>query len=427
MNISKSEQLFATAQTLFPGGVNSPVRAFRAVGGQPLFIERGQGPYLFDVDGNRFIDYVLSWGPLILGHAHPTVVLAIAEAAALGTSFGAPSALEIELAQSIQTFMPTLEMLRFVNSGTEATMTALRLARAYTGRTKIVKFEGCYHGHADMLLVKAGSGVATLGLPDSPGVPAASTADTLVAPFNDLAAVEQLFNRFGGEIAAVIVEPVAGNMGVVPPITGFLAGLRQVTEASGALLIFDEVMTGFRVHPGGAQALYNIYPDLTTLGKVIGGGLPVGAYGGRRDIMQMVAPSGPMYQAGTLSGNPLTMAAGIATLHALQKPGAWEALERQAARLEAGLCAAADDAGVAVHLQRVGTMSTPFFTGQPVVDWSSAKQADTARYAAYFRAMLEEGVYLAPSQFEAGFLSTAHEDAEVDQTIQAAGRAFKKL
>ncbi len=427
MNTSKSQQLFQQAQQLFPGGVNSPVRAFRAVGGQPLFIQRGEGASVYDVDGNRFIDYVLSWGPLILGHAHPAVVAAIAEAAAQGTSFGAPNRLEIELAQLIQDFLPRLEMLRFVNSGTEATMTALRLARAYTGRSKIIKFEGCYHGHADMLLVKAGSGVATLGLPDSPGVPKGSTADTLAAPFNDVAATAALFEQFGDQIAAVIVEPVAGNMGVVPPEPGFLEELRKITSANGALLIFDEVMTGFRVHPGGAQGRYDIHPDLTTLGKVIGGGLPVGAYGGRREIMQMVAPSGPMYQAGTLSGNPLTMAAGVATLRELKKPGVWENLERLAGRLGAGLCSAAEEAGVPVSLQRVGTMSTLFFSDQPVRDWPSAKRSDTARYAAFFRAMLEEGVYLAPSQFEAGFLSTAHTEAEIDQTIQAAQKAFRLL
>jgi glutamate-1-semialdehyde 2,1-aminomutase len=427
MKTTNSQELFTMAQQLFPGGVNSPVRAFKAVGGQPLFIEQGQGAYLYDVDGNRFIDYVLSWGPLILGHAHPDVVAAISDTATRGTSFGAPSPLEVDLALLIQASMPNIEMLRFVNSGTEATMTALRLARAYTGRSKIVKFEGCYHGHADLLLVKAGSGVATLGLPDSPGVPAVSTADTLVAPFNNLAALEQQFERFGKEIAAVIVEPVAGNMGVVPPEPGFLEGLRQLTHESGAVLIFDEVMTGWRVHAGGAQTLYGIQPDLTTLGKVIGGGLPVGAYGGSKEIMQLVAPAGPMYQAGTLSGNPLTMAAGIATLRELQKPGTWELLEQRAASLEEGLCAAAQEAGIAVTFQRVGTMFTGFFTEQPVRDWSSAKRADTSRYANYFRAMLDEGVYLAPSQFEAGFLSTAHTEEEIELTIRAAGRAFQKI
>src|SRR3990172_873281 len=330
MNIVRSQQLFAEAQTLLPGGVDSPVRAFRAVGGQPLFIDRAEGAYLIDVDGNRYIDSVLSWGPLILGHAHPRVVQAIAETAARGTSYGAPSPLELELAKLIMGFIPNIEMIRFVNSGTEATMSALRLARAFTRRSKVVKFEGCYHGHADLLLVQAGSGVATLGLPDSPGVPPAPVAATLVAPFNDLAAVQRLFGAHPGEIAAVIVEPVAGNMGVVPPVEGFHTGLRAITSAHGALLIFDEVMTGFRVHPGGAQALYNIKPDLTTLGKVIGGGLPVGAYGGRREIMQLVAPVGPMYQAGTLSGNPLAMSAGIATLNLLREEKCWEKLEQAA-------------------------------------------------------------------------------------------------
>ena len=427
MNTTRSQKLFTQAQQLFPGGVNSPVRAFRAVGGQPLFIDHGQGAYIFDVDGNRLIDYVLSWGPLILGHTHPAVLAAIAGTAARGTTFGAPCELEIELARQIQTFMPGLEMLRFVNSGTEATMSALRLARAFTGRTKIIKFEGCYHGHADLLLVKAGSGVATLGLPDSPGVPAASTSNSLVAPFNDLDAVQHLFDLSGPDIAAVIVEPVAGNMGVVPPSPGFLEELRRLTIQHGALLIFDEVMTGFRVHPGGAQALFNIQPDLTTLGKVIGGGLPVGAYGGRREIMQLIAPSGPVYQAGTLSGNPLTMAAGAAALQQLQVPGVWENMECLAAQLGRGIQAAARDSGVNVVVQRVGTMFTTFFSGQAVRDWTSASQANPRQYALYFQAMLEQGVYLAPSQFEAGFLSTAHGEAEIEATVAAARQAFQQV
>ena len=427
MNTQRSIEYFEKACQLLPGGVDSPVRAFKAVGGGPLFIERGEGPYLYDVDGNRLIDYVLSWGPLILGHADPRVVSALQKAATRGTSYGAPSPLELELATQVQTFMPGMEMLRFVNSGTEATMSAIRLARAYTRRDKIIKFEGCYHGHADLLLVKAGSGVATLGLPDSPGVPPATVQDTLVARYNDPQSVEDWFLSYPGQIAAVIVEPVAGNMGVVPPAEGFLQELRSLTVKYGALLIFDEVMTGFRVHPGGAQALYRVAPDLTTLGKVIGGGLPVGAYGGRREIMEQIAPSGPVYQAGTLSGNPLAMTAGIATLQVLQEPGVWKALEVQAARLSEGLRKAAEEAGIPVQTTRVGTMFTTFFTGEPVRDWPSVKTCDTGRFARFFRGMLERGVYLAPSQFEAGFISTAHTDAVVEATIEAARQVLMQM
>jgi glutamate-1-semialdehyde 2,1-aminomutase len=424
-NTARSAQLFAEAQRLLPGGVNSPVRAFRGVGGTPRFIDHGAGPYLYDVDGNRYIDYVLSWGPLILGHAAPPVVEAITAQAARGTSFGAPTALESELAALICAALPAVEMVRFVSSGTEATMSALRLARAYTGRPRIVKFIGCYHGHADALLVQAGSGVATLGLPDSPGVTPGATADTLSAPYNDLAAVEALFAEHGPTIAAVIVEPVAGNMGLVLPAPGFLEGLRRLTTAHGALLIFDEVMTGFRVAHGGAQALYGVTPDLTCLGKVIGGGLPVAAYGGRREIMVQVAPAGPVYQAGTLSGNPLAMAAGIATLRALAAPGVYEGLRAQTAALVEIFTTAARQAGVPLAAGAAGSMWGFFCREGAPQNFAEAKQADTARYARLFHALLDAGVYLAPSQFEAAFVSTAHGAGTLEHTARAVAAALR--
>jgi len=427
MNRSRSQRLFEAAQQLMPGGVSSPVRAFRAVGGEPLFILRAQGPKIYDVDGNEFIDYVCSWGPLILGHAHPNIAEALKRALACGTSYGAPTELEIQLAQLIKAAMPSIEMVRFVNSGTEATMSALRLARAYTGRDKIIKFEGCYHGHADFLLVKAGSGVATLGLPDSLGVPSAAIQDTLIAPYNNLSAAEALFKRFSGEIAAVIAEPIAGNMGVVPPKPGFLQGLRELTRQHEALLIFDEVITGFRVAYGGAQQLYGIKPDLTCLGKIIGGGLPVGAYGGRKEIMQLIAPLGPVYQAGTLSGNPLAMTAGIETLKLLQRPDVYAKLETLAAQLAQGLIEAAERAKVAIRLNRVGSMLTPFFTAQEVYNYASAKAADANAYARFFWGMLEGGVYLPPSQFEAWFVSLAHTSEEIQRTLEVAEAVFQGL
>jgi len=420
LNLTRSQALFAEAQELLPGGVNSPVRAFRGVGGEPIFIARANGPYLFDVDGNRYLDYVQSWGPMILGHTYPSVLQAVTEASANGFSYGAPTAAESELAHLVIESVPSIEMVRFVNSGTEATMSALRLARAYTGRSKIIKFSGCYHGHADLLLVQAGSGVATMGLPDSPGVPAETTSNTLIAPYNDLEAVEALFLTYPNEIAALIVEPVAANMGLVLPQADFLAGLRRLTQEYGAVLIFDEVMTGFRVALGGMQERVGVTPDLTCLGKIIGGGLPVGAYGGRREIMQQVAPVGPMYQAGTLSGNPLAMAAGIATLTELRKPGQYAELERKSQLLGAGLSQAIQDTGAAAQLARIGSMLTIFFTTQPVHNYADAKASDTRRFARFFWSMLRQGIYLPPSQFEACFVSLALEDAMMEETVQAA-------
>jgi glutamate-1-semialdehyde 2,1-aminomutase len=409
---------------VLPGGVNSPVRAFRSVGGIPRFIARGEGAWLEDADGNRYVDLVLSWGPLILGHAHPEVFAAVVETAGRGTTYGAPTELEVRLAERVVATFPSMEMVRFVSSGTEAAMSAVRLARAATGRRAIVKFDGCYHGHADPFLASAGSGVATLGLPDSPGVTAATVADTLIAPFNDLAAVEALFAARGSDIAAVLVEPVAGNMGVVPPVPGFLEGLRAVTRRAGALLVFDEVMTGWRVHPVGAQALYGVQPDLTILGKVVGGGLPAAAYGGPRALLEQIAPAGPVYQAGTLSGNPLAMAAGLATLDVLSRPGTWERAERWAARAAAAIESAAAAAGVPVTVQRVGTMLTPFFTDAPVRDFAGAKRTDKAAYNAFFHAMLEGGVYLPPSSFEASFTSAVHGDVELAAFEAALGSAW---
>src|SRR3954454_2585072 len=416
--MTKSEALFRRAQELIPGGVNSPVRAFRSVGGNPLFIAEGQGSRLFDVDGNEYIDYVGSWGPLLLGHRHPEIVSALERSLETGTSFGAPTEQEIELAEAIIDAFPSIEMVRLVNSGTEATMSAIRVARGFTGRDLTVKFEGCYHGHVDSLLVKAGSGLATLGIADTRGVPTAFADTTIALPFNSVDAVEQAFQKHGANIAAVIVEPVVGNMGCVPPLTGYLEALREITARHGALLIFDEVMTGFRVAFGGAQQRYGIHPDLTTLGKVIGGGLPVGAYGGRRDIMSKVAPAGPIYQAGTLSGNPLAVAAGLAMLrHLKAHPDVYDELERNAA----AVCAAVP-AGLTVN--RVGSMFTVFFTDQPVTDWESAKRSDTARFGRFFRGMLDRGIYLAPSQFEAAFLSAAHTDEDIQKTVAAAKQAL---
>ena len=418
----RSEQLFETAQNLIPGGVNSPVRAFRGVGGTPRFIQSARGATITDVDGRTYIDYVGSWGPMILGHADEEVVAAAQEVTARGTSFGAPSELEVELAQEVIDAVPSVEMVRMVSSGTEATMSAIRLARGVTGRTKLVKFEGCYHGHADSLLVKAGSGVATLGLPDSPGVPAALAENTLTLPFNNVPALEEVFAQHT-DIAAVIIEPVVGNMGCVPPRDGYLEAVRKITRDHGALLIFDEVMTGFRIARGGAQERYGITPDITTLGKIIGGGLPVGAYGGSRDIMNHIAPAGPVYQAGTLSGNPLSMTAGLVTLRRLRDTTVYDRLEAASKKLCDGLA----EIGMQTVTNRVGSMWTSFFTSEPVVDWDSANKCDRQKYGSFFHAMLDEGVYLAPSQFEAAFVSLAHTDEIIERTLDAARKASHRL
>lgn len=422
----RSKAAFEKAVRVMPGGVNSPVRAFKNVDMNPVYIEKGKGSKVYDIDGNEYIDYVLSWGPLILGHADDVVVEAIKETAEKGTSFGAPNELETKLAELVIERVPSVEVVRMVNSGTEATMSALRLARGYTNRNKIVKFEGCYHGHGDSLLIKAGSGVATLGLPDSPGVPESIAKNTITVPYNDLESVRLAFEQFGDDIAAVIVEPVAGNMGVVPPEEGFLEGLRQITEQNGSLLIFDEVMTGFRVDYHSAQGYFNVKPDITCLGKVIGGGLPVGAYGGKREIMEQIAPSGPIYQAGTLSGNPLAMAAGYATLSQL-KPETYKEFQRKADLLEDGITKAANDYEIPITFNRAGSMIGMFFTDEKVINYETAKTSNLEHFTAYFQAMLQEGISLPPSQFEGLFLSTAHSDEDIEKTIVAVRVAFEKL
>jgi glutamate-1-semialdehyde 2,1-aminomutase len=424
---TKSQEIFAAAQNLMPGGVSSPVRAFKSVGGQPIVFDRVNGAYIWDVDGNQYIDYVGTWGPAICGHAHPEVIAALHEALEKGTSFGAPSVLENILAEMVIDAVPSIEMVRFVNSGTEACMAVLRLMRAFTGRDKLIKFEGCYHGHADMFLVKAGSGVATLGLPDSPGVPKSATSNTLTAPFNDLEAVKALFEENRDQIAGVILEPIVGNAGFIPPDAGFLEGLRELTQEHGALLVFDEVMTGFRIAYGGVQEKFGVTPDLTTLGKVIGGGLPVGAYGGRRDIMSMIAPNGPVYQAGTLSGNPLAMTAGIKTLELLQKPGTYEYLDSITKKLADGLLQVAKETGHPACGGQISGMFGLFFTNGPVHNYEDAKKSDTGKFGRFHRGMLERGIYLAPSQFEAGFTSIAHTEEDIEQTLKVARDVMSNL
>lgn len=425
--LETSRELFAEAQQYLPGGVNSPVRAYKAVGLNPPFIVKGEGSKIIDADGNVYIDYVGSWGPLILGHRHPRVIEALKECLEIGTSFGAPTQLETEVARFLVETFPSMDLVRMVNSGTEATMSALRLARAYTKRDNIIKFEGCYHGHADYLLIKAGSGALTLGVPTSPGVPANIASNTITAPYNDLSTLEEIFRLKGESIAAVILEPVAGNMGCVPPEPGFLTGLRELTQRYGTLLIFDEVMTGFRVAFGGAQLLYDIQPDLTCLGKIIGGGLPVGAYGGKKEIMEQIAPAGPVYQAGTLSGNPVAMTAGIATLQLLKDPSVYQELEDKSALLEKGLKEAATNAGIPTSMNRVGSMFSTFFTNVKVKDYATATSSDTKLFASYFEQMLKQGIYFAPSQFEAGFMSLAHTTEDIEKTVEAAAKAFQSL
>ena len=426
MKWKKSHRLFKKAQELIPGGVNSPVRAFKAVGGNPLFIQRAKGSKIYDVDGNEYIDYVLSWGPLILGHAHPDIVKALKKAAERGTSYGAPTQLEIELAELVLKTYPSMDMVRMVNSGTEATMSAIRVARGFTGRDKIIKFEGCYHGHADGLLVRAGSGATTFGVPDSPGVPKSYAQETITLPFNDVEALKNVINEEWKSIACVIIEPVVGNIGCVLPMPGFLETLRKLTKKNGIILIFDEVMTGFRVSFGGAQAYYGIKPDMTCLGKVIGGGLPVGAYGGRKDIMSMVSPLGPVYQAGTLSGNPLAMTAGKETIKILSKGKTYKKLEYIAGLLEKGLIDAAEMAGVKTKFYRAGTMFCTYFTETDVIDYKTAKTSDTSKFSMFFSGILKKGINLAPSQFEAGFISLAHTEKDVEKTVRAAYESFKE-